>query len=69
MVMAQLVIQVRKIKSVLPTTSQYIKQLLIPGRKNITMKGRKINLTYTQKNCKSNFMIMRYIELCVYLFR
>lgn len=47
MVMAQLVIQVRKIKSVLPTTSQYIKQLLIPGRKNITMKGRKINLTHT----------------------
>lgn len=46
--MAQLVIQVRKKKSVLPTTSQYIKQL-IPGGKNITMKGRKINLTHTKK--------------------
>lgn len=68
MVMAQLVIQVRKIKSVLPTTSQYIKPL-IPGGKNITMKGRKINLTHTPKNCKTNFMILRYIELCVCLFR
>lgn len=38
----------KKKKSVLPTTSQYIKQL-IPGGKNITMKGRKINLTHTKK--------------------
>ena len=37
-----------KKKSVLPTTPQYIKQL-IPGGKNRTMKGRKINLTHTKK--------------------